>query len=352
MNATTVAVDLAKNVFELAVADGNWRVIGRERLTRAQFERWFNNREVGLVVMESCGSAHHWARLFQGRGITVRLLPAQYVKAYVKRNKTDAADAVALLEASRSSDIKPVAVKSVEQQALQALHRTRSGWMASRTGRINMLRGFCREFGLVVPEGAARGLAQMARYLADERSGLPGMLRGSMRLILEEIRLMEARIQSLEQELVELARQSPACQVLQSVPGIGLLTSTAMVAAVGDPRSFDSARRYASFLGLTPREFSSGNQRYLGRISKRGDRYIRMLLTHGARSVLRAATVARRAGRSIDRLKSWALEVQARTNHNKAACALANKMARIAWAVWVKHETYQPNHAAPQPPHA
>jgi len=252
MNATTVAVDLAKNVFELAVADEQWRVAERHRLTRTQFERWFNNREVKLVVMEACGSAHHWGRVLRARGIEVRLLPPQYVRAYVKRNKTDAADAAALLEAARAADIKPVAVKSVEQQALQALHRTRSGWMASRTGRINMLRGFCREFGLVVPEGAARGLAQIARFLADERSGLPGMLRGSMRLLLEEIRLMEARIQQLELDLVELAQQSPACQVLQSVPGIGLLTSTAMVAAVGDPRSFDSGRRYASFLGLTP----------------------------------------------------------------------------------------------------
>jgi len=341
MNATTVAVDLAKNVFELAVADEQWRVAERHRLTRTQFERWFNNREVKLVVMEACGSAHHWGRVLRARGIEVRLLPPQYVRAYVKRNKTDAADAAALLEAARAADIKPVAVKSVEQQALQALHRTRSGWMASRTGRINMLRGFCREFGLVVPEGAARGLAQIARFLADERSGLPGMLRGSMRLLLEEIRLMEARIQQLELDLVELAQQSPACQVLQSVPGIGLLTSTAMVAAVGDPRSFDSGRRYASFFGLTPREYSSGQHRYLGRISKRGDRYIRMLLTHGARSVLRAATVARRCGRQLDRLRNWALAVQARTNHNKATCALANKLARIAWAVWVKHEKYQ-----------
>lgn len=342
MNATTVAVDLAKNVFELAVADGQWQVFERHRLTRSQFERWFNNREVGKVVMEACGSAHYWGRRLRERGMEVWLLPPHYVRAYVKRNKTDAADALALLEAARASDIKPVAVKSVEQQALQALHRTRSAWMATRTARINTLRGFCREFGLIVPEGAVRGLAQIARYLADDRSGLPGMLRGSMRLLLEEIRLMEARIGQLEQELMELARQAPACQLLQSVPGIGLLTSTAMVAAVGDPRSFDSARRYASFLGLTPREFSSGNQRYLGRISKRGDRYIRMLLTHGARSVLRSATVARRAGRQVDRLRHWALDVQARSNHNKAACALANKLARIAWAVWTKQQDYRP----------
>lgn len=341
MNATTVAVDLAKNVFELAVADEMWRVIERCRLTRVQFERWFANRQVRRVVMEACGSAHHWARVLRARGVEVSLLPAQYVKAYLKRNKTDAADAVALLEAARAADIKPVAVKSVEQQALQALHRTRSAWMASRTSRINMLRGFCREFGLEVAVGAVRGLAQMARFIADEHSGIPAMLRAPMRLVLEEIRLMEARIESLERELAAIARESPACHALASVPGIGLLTSTAMVAAVGDPRSFASARRYSSFFGLTPREFSSGTSRYLGRISKRGNRYIRMLLTHGARSVLRAATAARRMGRPVDRLRSWALTVQERTNHNKATCALANKLARIAWAVWVKHENYQ-----------
>jgi len=341
MNATTVAVDLAKNVFALAVADGHWKIVERARLTRGQFERWFDNRKVDLVVMEACGSAHHWARTLRARGIEVRLLPAKYVRAYVKRNKTDAADAAALLEAARASDIQPVAVKSIEQQALQALHRTRSAWMSTRTQRINTLRGFCREFGLVVPEGAARGLACMARSVADEHSGLPQMLRPAMHLMIEEIRLLEARIGQLERDLAQIAKQSPACQVLQSVPGIGLLTSTAMVAAVSDPKSFASGRRYSSFFGLTPREFSSGNSRYLGRISKRGDRYIRMLLTHGARSVLRAATVARRAGRPLDRLKTWALEVQARTNHNKAACALANKLARIAWAVWVKQQKYQ-----------
>lgn len=341
MNATTVAVDLAKNVFEIAVADKSWKVVDRARLTRAQFARWFENRTVDLVVMEACGSAHHWARTLRARGIEVRLLPAQYVRAYVKRNKTDAADAAALLEAARASDIKPVAVKSIEQQALQALHRMRSGWMSTRTRRINTLRGFCREFGLEVPVGAVRGTAQIARLLADEHSGLPAMLRTPMRLALEEIRLMEARIEQLERELAAIARQSPACRALTSVPGVGLLTSTAMVAAVGDPRSFASARRYSSFLGLTPREYSSGANRYLGRISKRGDRYIRMLLTHGARSVLRAATVARRTGRELDRLRTWALAVQQRSNHNKATCALANKLARIAWAVWVKHETYQ-----------
>ena len=341
MNATTVAVDLAKNVFQLAVADENWRVIGRHRLSRSQFERWFANREVSLIIMEACGSAHHWARLFQAAGIEVRLLPAHYVRKYVKRNKTDAADAAALLEAARANDMKPVRVKSVEQQALQALHRSRSAWLSTRTARINALRGFCREFGLIVPAGAVSGVAQIGYYVADEHSVLPTMLRGTMRLMLEEIRLLEERIEQLQRELAEIAHESPACQALLSVPGIGLLTSTAMVAAVGDPRSFRSGRHYASFLGLTPREHSSGDRRYLGGISKRGDCYIRTLLTHGARSILRAATVAMRSGRPLDRLKAWGLEVQRRSNHNKAACALANKLARIAWAVWTKQESYR-----------
>lgn len=334
MNATTVAVDLAKNVFEVAVADGQWRIVERARLTRGQFERWFANRSVGLVVMEACGTAHHWGRWFSARGITVRLLPAKYVRAYVKRNKTDAGDAAALLEAARSGEILPVRVKSIDQQALQGLHRLRSGWMATRTARINALRGLCREFGIAIPVGARTGLEQIARVLADPASAIPALIRGSMTLLLEEIRLLEARVQQLERALTEAARASPVCATLLTIPGVGLLTATAMVAAVGDVSHFRSARHFASWLGLTPREFSSGNSRYLGRISKRGDVYLRMLLTHGARSVLRAAAVATTAGRPPDRLRAWAVSVQARTNHNKAACALANKLARICFATW------------------
>ena len=166
-------MDLAKTVFQLAVADGDWRVVEQQRLTRRQFERWFANRAVGLVVMEACGSAHHWARWLNGLGIEVQLLPARYVRAYVKRNKTDAADACALLEAARCAEIVPVRVKSVEQQALQALHRTRSLWMATRTSRINALRGFCREFGIGIAQGSRLGVEQIGRVLADPHSAVP-----------------------------------------------------------------------------------------------------------------------------------------------------------------------------------
>jgi transposase len=329
-----VGVDLSKNVFELAVADAQWRVVERARLTRSQFERWCAKRAVGLVVMEACGSAHHWGRWLTGMGIEVRLLPARYVRAYVKRNKTDAADAAALLEAARASDIVPVRIKSVEQQALQSLHRTRSLWMSTRTSRINALRGFCREFGIAIAAGSRIGLEQIGRVLADPHSALPALLRDTMQLLVEEIRLLETRISQLERELTELARQSPACQTLLSVPGIGLLTATALVAATsGQVNHFRDARHFASWFGLTPKESSSGMTRGLGRISKRGDRYLRMLLTHGARSVLRAATVAQQRSRSLDALRSWALNVQGRTHHNRATCALANKMARICYAV-------------------
>lgn len=333
MHATTVAVDLAKSVFQIAVADDKWKVVEQHRLTRTQFERWFANREVALVVMEACGSAHHWARWLAAQGIGVRLLPAAYIRAYVKRNKTDAADACALLEAARCSDIAPVRVKSVEQQALQGLHRIRSAWMATRTARINALRGLCREFGLSIVTGARTGVEAISRVLADPASALPLLVRSSMKRLLEEIRLLESRIADLERELTELAKNSLPCKRLLSIPGIGLLTATAMVAATsGDVTHFKDARHFASWFGLTPKEYSSGATRKLGRISKRGDRYLRMLLTHGARAVLRAAAVARQAGRTVEGLRAWALDVQRRSHHNKAACALANKLARICYA--------------------
>lgn len=334
MNATTVAVDLAKSVFQIAVSDDRWKLLEQHRLSRSQFARWFQNRSVGLVVMEACGSAHHWSRWLNRLGIEVRLLPAAYIRAYVKRNKTDAADACALLEAARCADIKPVQIKSVEQQALQGLHRIRSLWVGTRTARINALRGFCREFGLVIPAGAKAGVSAMQRALHDANDAIPVLIRSTMQQLIEEIAQLNQRIAELEKALTAHARQSPACTQLLSIPGIGLLTATAMVAATGGSVShFKSARHFASWFGLTPKESSSGNRRKLGRISKRGDRYLRMLLTHGARAVLRAAEVARRAGKHLDGLRTWATTVQTRVHHNKAVCALANKLARVCYAV-------------------
>lgn len=341
-DGVVVGVDLGKTVFQLCIANGAWRIVDTQRLSRPQFERFFVNRKVALVVMEACGTSHHWARWLQGLGIQALLIPAQYVRAYVRRNKTDAADAAALLEAARCADIKPVRVKGIEQQALQSLHRTRSLWVATRTARINALRGFCREFGVNFARCSRRVVEQIGRTVEDLDSPLPHMLRGAMRLMIDEVRQLEARIGQLERELAELARHSPACVTLLSIPGIGLITATAMVAATGgDVSSFKSARHFGSWVGLTPRESSSANTRHLSGISKRGDSYLRMLLTHCGRSVLRTANVAAGAGKPLDRLRGWALSLQSRSNHNKAACALANKLARICFATLRDQEPYK-----------
>ena len=274
MNATTVAVDLAKNLFQLAYADASWKLIGTARLTRSQFRRCFQNSPVSLVIMEACGSAHFWAREIRALGIEVRLLPARYVRAYVKRNKTDAADAAALLEAARCADIQPVRIKSVEQQALQSLHRARSLWMTTRTSRINALRGFCREFGIDIAQGARLGLEQIARALADPNSLVPALLRPAMRSIIEEVRVLEVRVSDLEKQLGELARQSAACTTLLSVPGVGLLTATAMVAATSGEVSHSLWRR------APQPQTAAGNLRDAGLIESNSPTLAQRLIAH------------------------------------------------------------------------
>lgn len=246
MDTTTVAIDLAKSVFEIAVADGNWRIIERRRLSRLQLERYLGTRSVSHVVMEACASSHHWARWLRGRGIRVSLLPAQYVRAYVRRDKTDRTDAAALLEAVRCGEIRPVCVKSVEQQALQGLHRVRSLWVKTRTARINSLRSLCREFGMTAPAGARRGLQELLERFAEDTGTIPALLRPALCQLVEEIRALEARMGGIEAQLRALANQSEVCRRLQTIPGVGLLGSTALLGSVGDIHSFDSARRFAS----------------------------------------------------------------------------------------------------------
>ena len=334
MNHTTVAIDLAKNVFQLAVTDNTWQVLQTARLTRAQFPKRFDNRKVDRVVMEACGTAHFWGRFFAARGIEVVLLPAASIRPYVQRNKTDANDAIGMIEAFRGGKILPVRVKSIDQQALQGMHRIRSLWMGDRTARINTLRGLCREFGISILVGSRTGLDNIGRILAEPSSPIPDSIRNTMKMVLEEVRMIEARVHQLERELTAAAKESTACKLLLSIPGVGLLTATAMVAATsGKVSHFKDGRHFASWIGLTPKENSSGNTRHLGRISKKGDRYLRMLLTHGSRSVLRSAVVALTRGDEPTGVRKWALNVQSRSNHNKATCALANKIARICYAV-------------------
>jgi transposase len=308
-------------VFEIAVSGRPGRITERHRLSRDAFLRFFAERQPALVLMEACGSAHHWGRQLQALRHEVRLLPPHRTRPYVTGNKTDRSDAKGLLEADRNEQIQPVPVKSVGQQALSALHRLRSAWLAARTARINTVRGLLREFGIAIPLGAKRVVPILQQLLEDADSSLPDAVRPALDEARAEILELERRMRSVERQLRALARQLPV---------VGLITATAFVGFVGDVGRFPSARHFASYLGLTPRERSSGLRRRLGAISKRGDVYLRMLLTHGARAVIWKA----KSRKEPDRLRAWALQLERQRGHNKAAIALANKLARIVWAVW------------------
>ncbi len=342
MDATTLAVDLAKDVFEVAWANRAGRLPLRKRLTRRQFERTIDAVCPGTtVVMESCGTAHYWGRRCQTRGLDVRLLPAQYVRPYVRRNKTDRTDTEALLEAHRCGGIQAVPVKTVEQQTLQALHRVRAQWQAARTARINVLRGLLREHGVAVPAGARTLVTRVASVLADRTVPVSDLLRQTLTLVLEEVRALEDRVHALDLQLTRLAKAHPVAPRLMQVPGVGVITATAMVGAVNHIHAFRRGRDFASWLGLTPRESSSGGRRHLGGISKQGDSYLRCLLTHGARAVLLTAQrTARATPARVTRLQQWAVMLATRRGHNKAAIALANKLARIIWAVWRSEQDF------------
>ena len=284
------------------------------------------------VVMEACGSAHYWGRRAQQHGHDVVLIPAHVVRPYVQGNKTDRTDTKGLREAFRNEEVRAVPVKSETQQALAALHRLRSAWVATRTARLNTVRGVLREFGVVIPVGARQVVPHVRALLEDAEATIPGLLRPTLAEAMAEIGDLETRVRAVERQLERAAAESVVVGHLRSVPGIGLLTATALVAAVGDVQRFPTARHFASYLGLTPRERSSGRRRHLGAISKRGDTYLRMRLIHGARAVLWHAK--RRPAGPLDRLRTWALQLERLRGHNKAAVALANKLARIAWAVW------------------
>jgi transposase len=323
------AVDVAKAVFEIAISNRPGHVVRRERLPRGQFVAFMAQQPPAIVGMEACGSAHHWARKIQALGHRVVLLPPHHVRPYIRRNKTDRTDTKGILEASRSDEIHPVPVKTVAQQVLTSLHRLRSGWMTERTARLNALRGLLRELGVFIPVGARQVVPAAWALIEDADADLPEALRPIFAEACLEIREIETRIKQVERQLEAIAEQLPAVEHLRTIPGIGLLIATALVAFIGDIRRFPSGRHFASYLGLTPREYSSGLKRHLGRISKRGDGYLRTLLIHGARSVLVHAR-----HQQPDRLREWAHKLAQTHVHNKAAVAVANKLARIVWAVW------------------
>lgn len=340
MDATTIGVDVSKTVFEIAMANRQWRIVQRRRLNRAQFERFLVMQAPVHLVMEACGMSQHWARVAQLHHHEVTLLPAQYVRPYVRRNKTDRTDAEALLEAVRSGAIAPVAIKTAAQQELLAVHRVRQQWMTTRTARINALRGLLREHGIVLARSAAKACTSAMALIHEATSPVPARLRHLVTQLVSEIRTLEERLTAVDRELTAVAKDDAVATRLMTIPGIGVLTATAFVGSVGHIHAFKKARRFASWLGITPRERSSGQRRHLGRISKAGDRYLRCLLAHGARSCLLAARRRELRGAHVAPLQRWALSVQARSGHNKATIALTNKLARIVWAVWTREVAF------------
>lgn len=344
MSTVTIAVDLAKHVFEIAVAGRAGTIRERKRLSRPQFEQFWSTRAPCRVVMEACASSHFWARYLLARGFEVCLLPPHYVRPYRRRNKTDRSDCEALLEADRCAGIHPVTVKSEDQQALIALHRVRSQWLQSRTARINAMRGLLHEFGVSAVPGSKRFLNDLHSLLASKQHLLPARVCRTVVALWEEVRDLEQRTETIETELEAVALEQPVIQALLKIPGIGLLTATALFATVADIHAFKNGRQLACWLGLTPREFSSGGRRRLGRISKQGDPYIRMLLVHGARAALNAARRLEAADKPLTQLQAWSLKRARESHPNKATVALANKLARIAWAVWYHERAFDGNH--------
>lgn len=344
MNATTLGVDLAKDVFELALADGA-RITERKRLSRRKFSRELPLLPPCTVVMEACGSAHYWGRVAESHGHKVLLLPPRDVRPYVRRDKTDRADATGLLEAARCADIHPVPIKSVLQQEIQALHAVRRQWIGTRTARCNVVRGLLREFGIVMRKGITAVRREAPDILADPDNGLPYRARAVLAELLQEIRALDANVAGIDHELQAFAREHPLLQRLDGISGIGPLTATALWAALGDVQRFRKGRQLAAWLGLPPREHSSGSRRRLGAMSKRGDPALRTLTIHGGRSCLAAAERLRRAGQPLNPFQSWMLGCSDRCGRNKAAVAVANKLARIVWAVWRHDRSYDPTFA-------
>lgn len=331
----TIGIDLAKNVFQVHGVDVSGQVVLRRAVRRRDLVALMAKQPACLVGMEACATAHHWARELVRLGHAVRLIPPSYVKAYVRRQKNDAADAAAICEAVTRPLMRFVPVKSAEQQAVLMLHRARELVVGQRTALINALRGHLAEFGVVAPQGA-RHVAELVAVVADTADArLPAVARGALAPLVRQLERLDLEIAGLDRQLLAWHRADETSRRLATIPGIGPLTATAIAASVTDPSMFTSGRELAAFFGLVPRQSSSGGKERLGRISKMGDRYIRKLLVVGATAVLRHA----KTGGSPS--KAWAEALLQRKPFKVAAVALANKTARIAWAVLVRGGTYQ-----------
>lgn len=337
MKLKRIGIDLAKQVFQVHGVDSHEQAVCRKQLKRSQMLDFFRQLEPCLVAMEACGSAHYWARELRALGHEVRLIAPQFVKPYVKSGKNDANDAEAICEAASRPNMRYVEVKSAEQQAGQALHRIRSRLIRARTALVNEIRGLLGEFGLIEARhgvAATRRLAQSV--LEDVESRLPGRMRELLAELQGELGEHDERLSRLDGMIQRQAREDERVERLLQVEGIGPITATALVSAVGDARQFSSARQFAAWLGLVPRQHSSGGKARLGSISKRGDTYLRTLLVHGARAVLKHCL------NKTGRRSEWLQGLLCRRNKNVATVALANKNARIVWAILSRTETYSP----------
>jgi transposase len=336
MKITTVGIDLAKNVFQIHGVDQHGKVVLKKQLKRSQMTEFFVNLPVCLIGMEACGSAHHWARELQKLGHTVKLMAPQFVKPYVKTNKNDIADAEAICEAVARPNMRFVPIKNIEQQAVLSLHRVRQGLVKARTAQSNQIRGLLAEFGLVIPKGIGQIALRIPEILEDADNALPGMFRQLIARLLAHFNDLHRQVLELEAQIKAWHRENPASQRLAEVPGIGPITASALVASVGNARDFANGRQLAAWLGLVPKQHSTGGKSVLLGISKRGDSYLRTLLIHGARAAILAAQ------RQVDQGGGWLAGLLQRRNPNIAAVALANKNARIVWALLAHDGSYQP----------
>jgi len=338
MEITTIGLDLAKSVFQLHAVDTDGAVVWRKKLRRSTLLEELAKVPPCLVGIEACATAHYWAREISALGHQVRLMPPAYVKAYLRRQKNDAADAEAICEAVRRPSMRFVAVKSGERQAVLVLHRTRELLVRQRTMLINAIRGHCAEFGLITAQGVRHIGDLLKQAMPAGPSTLPDLAKAAMALMAEQLEGVEMQIQALNRRLLAWHRQDKTSQRLATIPGVGVISATALAASVSDPGQFRSGREFSASLGLVPRQNSSGGKDRLGRISKMGDRYLRKLLVVGATSVVRRARTAKST--------PWASRLLERKPARLVTVAMANKTARIVWAVLARGEAYRPPAAA------
>ena len=336
MKTITIGLDLAKSVFQVHGVDAAGKVTIRKKLRRNEVLRFFDAQLPCLVGMEACATAHHWAREIAALGHQVRLMPPSYVKAYLRRQKNDAADAEAICEAVSRPTMRFVPVKSAERQGVLVLHRSRELLVRQRTMLINAIRGHCAEFGVIAPQGPRRVMELIEQVQDGAVTALPQIARAVVLLLGDQLAGLALQIHSLERRLLAWHRQDRASQRLATIPGVGLISATALAASVTDPTLFRSGREFAAFLGLVPRQNASGGKDRLGRISKKGDGYLRKLLVVGATSVIRRAKTDSLAA------APWIRSLMQRRPARVVTVAMANKTARIVWAVLARGEDYRP----------